>query len=90
MRPIRLIMWTASQSFILRHNNNNNNNNNDKNKSVFKDMGFYSSSYPQWKAVVHLKCDPSKSENDGDLAFISFKDNEWVRGTANCDLMLYM
>ena len=53
-------------------------------------MGFYSSSYPQWKAVVHLKCDPSKSENDGDLVFISFKDNEWVRGTANCDLMLYM
>lgn len=35
-------------------------------------------SYPQWKAVVHLKCDPSKSENDGDLAFISFKDNEWT------------
>ena len=30
MRPILLIMWTASQSFILRHNNNNNNNNNNK------------------------------------------------------------
>ena len=28
MRPIPLIMWTAFQSFILRHNNNNNNNNN--------------------------------------------------------------
>ena len=26
VRPILLIMWTASQSFILRHNNNNNNN----------------------------------------------------------------
>ena len=25
MRPILLIMWTAFQSFILRHNNNNNN-----------------------------------------------------------------
>ena len=24
MRPILLIMWTAFQSFILRHNNNNN------------------------------------------------------------------
>ena len=29
MRPILLIMWSAFQSFILRHNNNNNNNNND-------------------------------------------------------------
>ena len=27
MRPILLLMWTAFQSFILRHNNNNNNNN---------------------------------------------------------------
>ena len=25
MRPILLIMWTAFQSFTLRHNNNNNN-----------------------------------------------------------------
>ena len=30
MRPILLIMWSAFQSFILRHNNNNNNNNNNK------------------------------------------------------------
>ena len=29
MRPILLIMLTAFQSFILRHNNNNNNNNNN-------------------------------------------------------------
>ena len=29
MRLILLIMWTAFQSFILRHNNNNNNNNNN-------------------------------------------------------------
>ena len=29
MRPILLIMWTAFQSFILRHNNNDNNNNNN-------------------------------------------------------------
>ena len=27
MRPILLIMWTAFQSFILRHNNDNDNNN---------------------------------------------------------------
>ena len=27
MRPILLVMWTAFQSFILRHNNDNNNNN---------------------------------------------------------------
>ena len=31
MRPILLIMWTAFQSFILRHNNNNNNNNHNRN-----------------------------------------------------------
>ena len=29
MRPILLIKWTASQSFILRDDNNNNNNNNN-------------------------------------------------------------
>ena len=29
MRPILLVMWTAFQSFILRHNNKNNNNNNN-------------------------------------------------------------
>ena len=29
MRPILLIMWTAFQSFILRHNNNNNYNTNN-------------------------------------------------------------
>lgn len=57
-------------------------------------MGFYSSSHPPWKVVVHLKCDPSKSEKDGDFDFVqpetSDDDDEWVRGTANCDLMLYM
>ena len=30
MRPILLIMWTAFQCFILRHNDNNNNNNSTK------------------------------------------------------------
>ena len=57
-------------------------------------MGFYSSSHPPWKVVVHLKCDPSKNEKDGDFDFVqsetSDDDDEWVRGTANCDLMLYM
>ena len=57
-------------------------------------MGFYSSSYPPWQAVVHLKCDPSKSENDGDFDFVqpetSHDNDNWVRGTTNCDLMLYM
>ena len=33
MRPILLIMWTAFQSFILRHNNNNDNNNNNNNNN---------------------------------------------------------
>ena len=33
MHPILLIMWTAFQSFILRHNNNNNNNNNNNSNS---------------------------------------------------------
>ena len=33
MRPILLILWTAFQSFILRHNNNNNNNNNNNSSS---------------------------------------------------------
>ena len=36
MRPILLIMWTAFQSFILRHNNNNNNNNNSNEMSFSK------------------------------------------------------
>lgn len=61
---------------------------------MFEDVGFYSSSDPPWKAVVHLKCDPSKSENDGVFDFAqsetSGDDEEWVRGTANCDLILYM
>ena len=29
MRPILLIMWTALQSFILRHNNNKDNDDDD-------------------------------------------------------------
>ena len=29
MRPILLIMWTAFQSFILRHNNNNDDDDDD-------------------------------------------------------------
>ena len=33
MRPILLIMCTAFQSFILRHNNTTNNNNNDNNNN---------------------------------------------------------
>ena len=33
MRPVLLILWTAFQSFILRHNNNNNNNNSSSSTS---------------------------------------------------------
>ena len=36
MRPILLIMWTAFQSFILRHNNNDDVNNNINNKKIVK------------------------------------------------------
>ena len=40
MRPILLIMWTAFQSFILRHNNNDNNDDNDNDK-IFITRLFY-------------------------------------------------
>ena len=37
MRPILLVMWTAFQSFILRHNNENNNNHNSNNNTKYLD-----------------------------------------------------
>lgn len=56
---------------------------------MFKDVGFFSrSKYSKWKAVVHLKCDPSGSQNEGDFYFLGTENNEWVRDTTNSDLML--
>ena len=45
MSPILLIMWTAFQSFILRHNNNNNNINNNNNNNNDNDNDKKHSKY---------------------------------------------
>ena len=52
MRPILLIMWTAFQSFILRHNNNNNENENAKHLDFFH---FAYINYNMFKPHGHNK-----------------------------------
>ena len=38
MRPILLIMWTALQSFILRHNNNKDNDDDDDDDDLLQSI----------------------------------------------------
>ena len=49
MRPILLIMWTAFQSFILRHNNNNNNYN------TYNNLYTGSSLHNEWYSMRPCK-----------------------------------
>ena len=64
MRPILLIMWTAFQSFILRHNNNNNNNNN-------KSFIYTGDIYQHYTMLVLTRCPVNKIYNNIILNYIS-------------------
>lgn len=39
--------------------------------------------FPHSDAVVRLKCDQSGKVGDGEFVYRGFKDNNWVRRTAN-------
>ena len=51
---------------------------------TFKDLSLFFRRFPNWQAIVKLRCDPSKkTPEEAEFYFISKDNNKWVSQTSN-------